>query len=262
MLNLKLERPLIFFDLETTGVSIQKDRIVEISVVKIMPDGTRDIKTRKVNPEMPIPPGASAVHGIYDDDVKDEPVFKQIARSLFNYMENCDIGGYNILKFDIPLLTNEYKRAGLDFSVEGRNIIDAFNIFCKMEPRTLSAAYEKYCGKELQNAHSAEADTLATFDVFCGQLEYYKDDMPQTLSEISEYFNKRDDSWIDGNGRFKWQGEEAMVGFGKHNGQLLKNVALENPGFLKWIINNDFPEDAKKVAREALNGTFPQKKSS
>ena len=260
MLGIELKRPLIFFDLETTGVSISKDRIVEISVVKVFPDGSKDIKTRKVNPEIPIPPGSSAVHGIYDDDVKDEPIFKQIAKSLFDYMKNCDLAGYNVLKFDIPLLINEYKRAGLKFSTQGRKVIDVFNIFCKMEPRTLSAAYEKFCGKTLEDAHSAEADTLATLDVFAGQLKHY-DSLGESVDEIAEMFSSRDDSFIDDNGRFKWQGEEAMVGFGKYNGQMLRDVALENPGFLKWIVNNDFPDDVKTIAKNALQGTFPKKES-
>ncbi|UDQ99529.1 exonuclease domain-containing protein [Lentisphaerota bacterium WC36G] len=258
-MNINLEKPLIFFDLETTGINIANDRIVEISIVKLLPDGSQEIKTRKINPEMPIPRGASEVHGIYDEDVKDEPTFKDIAKSLYNYMLGCDVAGYNVLKFDIPLLIKEFERANLSYSVSGVDVVDVFNIFCKKEPRTLTAAYKMYCNKDLEDAHSAEADTLATLEVFAGQLKYY-DDLPNSISEIAEFANKRDDKCIDNNGRFKWHGDDAMVAFGKHNGQLLKTVADQNPGFLRWIVNNDFPEDVKKIAKNALIGKFPVKK--
>ncbi len=256
MLDMKLEKPLIFFDLETTGINIANDRIVEISIVKLLPDGTQEIKTRKVNPQMPIPKGASEVHGIYDDDIKDEPTFEQIAKSLLGYMSDCDVAGYNVLKFDIPLLIKEFERADMKYSVDGVDVIDVFNIFCKKEPRTLTAAYKMYCKKDLEDAHSAEADTLATLEVFAGQLKYY-DDLPTTVADIAKYANKRDEKSIDNNGRFKWHGGEAMVSFGKHNGQLLKTVASENPGFLRWIIKNDFPEDVKAISKDALSGKFP-----
>ena len=258
MLDIKLEKPLIFFDLETTGINISNDRIVEISIVKLLPDGSKEIKTRKVNPQMPIPKGASEVHGIYDEDVKDEPTFEQIAKSLLNYMMGCDLAGYNVLKFDIPLLIKEFERAGLKYNTNDIDVVDVFNIFCKKEPRTLTAAYKLYCQKELENAHSAEADTLATVEVFAGQLSHY-DDLPQNVAEIAAFANKRDDKCIDNNGRFKWHGDEAMVAFGKHNGQLLRTVADENPGFLRWIIKNDFPEDVKNIAKDALVGKFPTK---
>ena len=162
MKELITKRPLVFFDLETTGTNIINDRIVEISIVKISPDGSREVKTRRLNPEMHIPEEASAVHGIYDKDVENEPTFRQISQSLYIYLEDCDLGGYNIVKFDVPVLVKEFSRAGLQFSLENRRIIDAYNLYCKMEPRTLSAAYKRFCGKSLEDAHSAEADTLAT----------------------------------------------------------------------------------------------------
>ena len=164
MMELFQERPIVFFDLEATGVNILNDRIVEISVVKIFPDGRREVKTRRINPEMHIPEEASGVDGIYDRDVENEPTFRAISRNFFIYLEDCDLGGYNITKFDIPMLTREFSRAGLSFTTANRRIIDAYNIFCRMEPRNLSAAYKFFCGKEMKDAHSAEADTLATVE--------------------------------------------------------------------------------------------------
>lgn len=168
MMELIKERPLVFFDLEATGVNILNDRIVEISVVKIFPDGRREVKTRRINPEMHIPEEASAIHGIYDKDVVNEPTFRAISKNFFIYLEDCDLGGYNITKFDIPMLTREFSRAGLTFTTANRRIIDAYNIFCRMEPRNLSAAYKFFCGKDMKDAHSAEADTLATVEIFEG----------------------------------------------------------------------------------------------
>lgn len=258
MLELKLERPLVFFDLETTGVNVARDRIVEISVVKIMPDGSRNTRTRRVNPEMPIPPEAAAIHGISDADVVNEPTFKNISRNLYLYLEGCDLGGYNILKFDIPVLINEFKRAGLDFVMNERRCIDAFNIFCKLFPRTLVGAYKFFCGKELADAHSAEADTLATVDVFMQQLKKYPE-LPRDLDELHEYCDNRDPDALDSTGKFKWSGDRLMINFGKNSGTALKDIAIDNPGFLKWIIKADFPDDAKKIASDALKGKFPEK---
>lgn len=257
-MKLKLERPLVFFDLETTGVNLAQDRIVEMSVVKLFPDGRREVKTRRMNPEMHIPEGASLVHGIYDKDVADEPTFKALSKNLFIYLSDCDLGGYNILKFDVPMLVNEFKRAGMDFSLDGRRLIDSFRIFCQKEQRTLGAAYRFYCGKELEGAHGAEADTLATLEVFVSQLERYGD-LPSDIEGLHLYCNQRDPSWIDGTGKFKWSGSDPVVGFGKNAGMYLRQVSLENPGFLQWMIKVDFPDDAKLIARDALAGKYPVK---
>ncbi len=258
MLNLKLDRPLVFFDLETTGTNIQTDRIVEISVIKISPSGEQVIKTRKINPEMHIPKESSDIHGITDEDVADAPVFKAISKNFYIYLEDCDLGGYNISRFDIPVLIKEFSRAGLQFSTENRRIVDAFNIFCKMAPRTLSGAYKFFCGKELENAHSAEADTLATMEVFAGQLEKYPE-LPKNVQGLHEFCDMSDPSWVDASGRFKWREDEVIVGFGKNSGALLKTIAVQNPGFLKWIINSDFQDDVKSIASNALKGEFPTK---
>ncbi len=257
-MKLKLDRPLVFFDLETTGINLMQDRIVELSVVKIFPDGHREVKTRRLNPGMHIPEEASAVHGIYDEDVAGEPSFEEIAPMLLNYFADSDLGGYNINKFDIPMLINEFKRVSMEFPLDGRRIIDSYIIFCRKEPRSLTAAYKFYCGKDIENAHSAEADTLATVEVFMGQLEKY-DDLPDNPQELHNLFNQRDPSWIDSTGKFKWNGKEPVVGFGKNTGLLLRQIAVENPSFLQWMIRADFPDDAKQIARDAIGGKFPRK---
>ncbi len=260
MLDLKLDRPLIFYDLETTGTNKLTDRIVEISVIKVMPDGRQIPNTRKVNPEMPIPLEASEIHGIYDDDVKDEPTFKEIADKVFNFFEGCDLAGFNIVGFDNDVLTNEFKRVGIEFTAKGRKVLDSFKIFQKMEPRSLTAAYKYYCGKELVNAHSAAADTQATLEVFVGQMKMYNDEqLSHEVDALHEFCNAVDPTWVDSTGKFKWSGGEVVVNFGKNRGTLLKTVAIENPGFLKWMVKQDFEEDAKAVASDALAGTFPQK---
>jgi DNA polymerase-3 subunit epsilon len=260
MLDLKLERPLIIFDLETTGTVIARDRIVEISVVKILPDGARSVKTRRLNPEMPIPAQATEIHGISDADVVNEPTFKSVSKNLLSLFEGCDLGGYNALKFDVPILINEFNRAGLEFSIEGRRIIDAYSIFCKLYPRTLSGAYKFFCGKDLEGAHGAEADTLATVEIFEAQLARHPE-LPRSLDQLHQFSDNSNPDSVDSSGRFKWSGDEVIVCFGKNSGTTLKKLAVDDPGFLKWIIRVDFPEDVKDIARSALIGKFPVKKS-
>jgi DNA polymerase-3 subunit epsilon len=255
---LQLERPIIFFDLETTGTNVVRDRIVEISVVKVFPDGRRETNTRLINPEMPIPEGAAAIHGITDADVAEQPVFSVIAANLLRYFDGCDIGGYNIIKFDIPLLTNEFNRVGLEFSMAGRKVVDAYNIFCKLFPRTLGDAYRLFCGKELEDAHSAEADTLATLDVVLGQIAKHPE-IGATVGELHKFSENSNPDNIDSQGRFRWSGTDVIVSFGKYSGRLLREVAMNEPGFLRWIIRSDFPDDVKKIATDALAGIFPRK---
>ena len=270
MMELIKERPLVFFDLEATGVNILNDRIVEISVVKIFPDGRREVKTRRINPEMHIPEEASAIHGIYDKDVVNEPTFRAISKNFFIYLEDCDLGGYNITKFDIPMLTREFSRAGLTFTTANRRIIDAYNIFCRMEPRNLSAAYKFFCGKDMKDAHSAEADTLATVEIFEGEIkrysqmarEDYPEDIekwPETLDEFHTFCNQRMIDSIGPDGRFKWKNGEAVVAFGKNAGTSLRRIAIDNPDFLRWILRSDFSVEVKNIASDALKGIFPEK---
>lgn len=264
------ERPIVFFDLETTGVNIMTDRIIEISVVKIFPDGTREVKTRLVNPEMHIPEESTKIHGITDEDVKDAPTFKAISKNFYIYLEDCDLGGYNIIKFDIPMLVKEFSRAGLRFSTEGRRIADAYNIFCRMEPRNLSAAYRFFCGKKMEDAHSAEADTLATVAVFEAQMKKYTamdpssfpediTEFPTDLDGVHAFCNQFSADNIDPDGRFKWRNGEAVICFGKNTGLSIKKVAIENPEFFRWILKADFSREVKDIAANALRGIFPQK---
>lgn len=256
--NFNLTKPIIFFDLETTGINFQNDRIVEICVAKISPGGEMEVKTKKINPERHIPLESSEIHGIYDEDVKDAPTFKSLSSSFILYLEGCDLAGYNIKRFDIPLLTEEFKRAGLDFDTTGRNLIDMQTIYHKREPRTLSAAYKYFCKEELVNAHSAEADVIASIDVLKGQFEMYTD-LPTNMEELNEYCNQKEPSWIDGTGKFRWREGEAIVSFSKHSGTTIKDLAEREPGFFKWMIKASFQKDAVEIAKNALIGKFPQK---
>ncbi len=255
---MNLDKPLVFFDLETTGVDVKKDRIVELSVIKVMPDGTKETKTKIINPGIPIPKESSDIHGITDDKVKDEPTFEKYAKSLNQFLEGCDLGGYNIVQFDVPLLKNEFARVGINFSLENRRFIDSFKIFCEKFPRTLTGAYRYYCEKELgEDAHGAEADTLASLEVFEKQMEQYEE--LNDFDEIHKLSTKRNEKWIDETGKFHWSGNTAIMGFGKHRGKELKVIAMQEPGFLKWVMKNDFPDDAKQIASDALQGVIPQK---
>ena len=247
-MNLNLKRPIVFFDLETTGIDLRRDRIVEISLVKISPNGDQELKTRRINPEMPIPPEATAIHGITDDDVKDCPRFKEIAKSLAQYIEGCDLGGYNSNKFDIPMLVEEFLRADVDVDLKKRKFIDVQNIFHKMEQRTLIAAYKFYCGKDLENAHSAEADIMATYEVLQAQLDRY----PELQNDVDFLagFSERGKS-ADYAGRIIYndKGQEVFA-FGKHKGRVVEEVFREEPSYYAWMMNGDFPRYTKKVITE------------
>ena len=258
-MDLVLERPLVFFDIESTGTNPYRDRIVEIAVIKVMPDGSRQEVVRRINPSMPIPAGASAVHGIYDDDVKDAPTFDVVAQNLYNYLENCDLAGYNIVKFDVPMLQEEFKRCGLTLSMQNRKLIDVFNIFCRLYPRNLTAAYKFFCGGDLEDAHSALADTDATVAVLLGQLAKHPE-LPRETSGLAEFSAARDADFIDSEGRLKFSGDEAVINFGKNSGRRLKDLAVEDPGFLRWMLRSDFSEDVKAVIQKALQGEFPTRK--
>jgi len=249
-------KPLAVFDLETTGTYVRSDRIVELAILRIDPDGTATYKLRRVNPEMPIPPDATAVHGISDADVAAEPTFRRLAKSLAAFLEDCDLVGYNLRRFDVPLLQEEFARAGVKFELAGRSIIDACTIFKTNERRNLAAAYDFYCGKDLEGAHSAGADTLATTEILLQQMERYSD-LPRTAAELHEYC--RDPSWVDEDGKFKWRGGEAVFSFGKHAGEPLREVAETAPGYLDWMIEADFPEETLAILRGAKEGSFPER---
>jgi DNA polymerase-3 subunit epsilon len=246
--ELHLTTPIVFFDLETTGTSISKDRIVEISLLKIYPDGRVEQRTARVNPGMPIPPKASAIHGITDEDVKDSPSFKEIARELTRFLEGCDLAGYNSNRFDIPLLVEELLRAGMDFDARKRRFVDVQTIFHKMEQRTLSAAYRFYCGKELDNAHSAAADTKATYEVLKAQLDRYEN-LENDITSLSKFSAQGE--IIDFAGLVSYNDKrEEIFNFGKYKGIPVVQVFKDDPGYFSWILNGDFPLYSKKILTE------------
>ncbi len=256
-MELNLKRSIAFFDLETTGINVATDRIIEISIVKVSPKGDEEWYTRRVNPEMPISPSASEVHGIKDEDVKDEPTFSDIARDLAIFLEGCDLAGYNAIKFDIPVLAEEFLRAEVDFDLRKRKYVDVQVIFHKMEQRTLSAAYKFYCDKSLENAHSAEADTAATYEILKAQLDRY-DNLVNDIEKLSEFssYNKHAD--LAGRIVFNKEGEE-IFNFGKHKGKLVETVLKEEPGYFAWMMKGDFPLYTKKILTEIRLRSFNQK---
>jgi DNA polymerase-3 subunit epsilon len=244
-MKLNLKNPLVFFDLETTGINIVSDRIVEISYLKVFPNGDEESKTRRINPEMPIPPESTAIHGITDEDVKDSPTFKSIAKSLATQIEGCDLAGYNSNRFDIPLLAEEFLRAGVDIDMMKRKFVDVQTIFHKKEQRTLSAALKFYCDKELENAHTAEADTKATYDILQAQLDRYPDLKNDIafLADFSAYGNN-----VDFSGKVVYNDKkQEMINFGKYKGRLVEDIFREDPGYYGWIMQGDFPLHTKKV---------------
>ena len=245
-MKLKLERPIVFFDLETTGVDIAKDRIVEICLIRVEPNGNRESKSLRINPEVHIPETSSAVHGIYDQDVKDCPTFKQVAEDLKNIFEGCDLAGFNSNKFDIPLLAEEFIRAGVMIDLNTPLRVDVQNIYHKLEQRTLIAAYKFYCGKDLTNAHSALADTQATLEVLEAQLDHYPDELQNDISFLAEY--SRRDNFVDFAGRFVYNDEgEVCINFGKHKGRLVKDVLRLEPSYYNWMMQSDFTQNTKQV---------------
>lgn len=244
-MEINIKNPLVFIDLETTGINVVSDRIVEISALKILPNGNRDLKTRRVNPTIPIPAEATAVHGISNDDVKNEPTFKEIAKSLAQFMEGCDLAGFNSNKFDFPLLAEEFLRAEVDFDFRKRKFIDVQTIFHKMEKRTLEAAYKFYCDKDLVGAHSAEADTIATYEVLKAQLDRYPD-LQNDVEFLAEYSTHKQN--VDFAGRVVYDDNGVEVfNFGKHKGKPVEDVFGKEPSYYSWMMNGDFPLYTKKV---------------
>ena len=244
-MNLKLHKPLCTFDLETTGINVGKDRIVEICILKVNPDASRESKTWLVNPEMPIPPATTEIHGISDEDVKDAPTFAEIAPKIMEMIAGSDLAGFNSNRFDVPLLAEELLRAGIDFDLSKHRLVDAQTIYHKKEPRNLGAAYRFYCEKELVNAHSAEADVLATFEVLDAQVGHY-DDLPKDIAGLSEFSYHNIFADLAGFIGYAEDGEE-MFTFGKYKGQKVIDVFKKDLGYYGWIQNADFPLYTKKV---------------
>jgi DNA polymerase III subunit epsilon len=253
---LQLNKPLAFIDLETTGINLASDRIVEIAIVKITTDGKQTVKRKLVNPEMPIPKASSDVHGITDDMVKDAPTFKVIANEIKQFIENCDLAGYNSNRFDIPLLAEEFLRSGLDFDVRGRKLLDVQRIFHMMEQRTLGAAYKFYCNKSLEDAHSAEVDATATWEVLQAQLEKYPQ-LGTTIDTITKFTG--DEEVVDFARRFIFENGVEVFNFGKHKGRAVVDVLKAEPQYYDWMMKGDFPLHTKQKLTEILNRTLLKK---
>ncbi|RLD92870.1 MAG: 3'-5' exonuclease [Bacteroidetes bacterium] len=244
-MRLKLKNPIIFFDLETTGINIASDRIVEISYLKVDLNGNESTKTLRLNPEMPIPEKVVAIHGISNEDVKDAPTFNEVAKSIARDFEGCDLGGYNSVRFDIPLLAEEFLRSGVDIDLKRRKFVDVQVIFMKMEPRTLSAAYKFFANKELENAHSAEADTRATYEVLQAQLDRYSN-LENDIGKLAEFSAHNRN--VDFAGRIIYNEDDVEVfNFGKYKGTPVSEVLDRDPGYYGWMMRGDFPLYTKKV---------------
>jgi len=244
-MKLNLKNPIVFFDLETTGINIAADRIVEIAYLKVDLNGNESSKSMRINPEMPIPENVTAIHGISNEDVKDAPTFNEVARSLAKEIEGCDLAGYNSVRFDIPLLAEEFLRAGVDIDLSRRKFVDVQVIFMKMEPRTLTAAYKFFAGKELTDAHSAEADTLATYEVLQAQLDRYPN-LENDIGKLAEFSAHNRN--VDFAGRIVYNEEDVEVfNFGKYKGKPVREVLKNDPGYFGWMMNGDFPLYTKKV---------------
>ena len=244
-MELKLSKPICFFDLETTGIDITKDRIVEISILKVYPNGNKESKTWLVNPTIPIPKAASDVHGITDERVAGEPTFKELAKQIHNMIKDSDLAGYNSDRFDIPLLAEEMLRAEVDFDLGNRVSVDVQTIFHKMEQRTLSAAYKFYCGKDLIDAHTASADTNATYEILKAQLDRY-DNLENNIKKLSEFTYRKQIAAFAGFIGYNDKGEEIFT-FGKHKGKRVEDIFDEEPGYFGWLLGADFPLYTKKI---------------
>lgn len=256
-MELKLKRPIVFLDLETTGLNVSSDRIVEISFLKISPNGKEQWMNARVNPEMPIPPKVTAIHGISDADVADAPTFREISKNLAAFLEGCDLAGYNAIKFDIPVLAEEFLRTNNDFNFRKRRYVDVQVIFHKKEQRTLAAAYQFYCKKELKNAHSADADTLATYEVLKSQLERYAD-LENDIEKLADFSSFNNNADFAGRIIMDENGVE-IFNFGKHKGKPVEAVFQEEPSYYAWMMNGDFPLYTKKVLTEIKLRAFGSK---
>lgn len=252
----QLDRPLAVFDIESTGTTPRADRIIDLVIVKLMPDGTRKTYRYLVHPDMPIPPETTEIHGIRDEDVAGCPKFSQVAQEVYDVLEGCDLAGFNSIRFDIPMLIEEFHRADITFDIEQRRLIDAQRVYHQREPRSLTAALAFYCDEMHLGAHGAEADVLATIRVLEGQFERYTD-LPRDMAELHEYCNPRDKNWVDASGRLKWANGEVVLNFGKRKGTSLRYMMANEPSFVKWILRSDFPRDVKQIIEDAREGTWP-----
>jgi DNA polymerase-3 subunit epsilon len=253
---LQLKKPIAFIDLETTGINLGTDRVVEIAIVKILSDGSRSVKRKIINPEMPIPKASTDVHGITDEMVKDAPAFKQVAQELKQMLDGCDLAGYNSNRFDIPLLMEEFLRVDVDFDMKNRKLLDVQNIFHKMEPRTLGAAYKFYCNKNLDGAHGAEVDATATHKILEAQLERYPE-LGTTVDSILKLIGE--DQIVDFARRFILENGIEVFNFGKHKGRPVADVLKAEPQYYDWMMKGDFPKHTKQKLTEIFTRTMLKK---
>lgn len=252
-MDLNLQKPIVFFDLEATGLNVTKDRIVEIGIIKINADGSEEKLVQLINPEITIPQEVVEIHGITNEKVSKEPTFKTFAPTLVEFIGNADLAGYNSNKFDIPLLLEEFVRAEIDFSMEDRSCVDVQNIFHKMEKRTLEAAYQFYCQKSIENAHSAEADIIATYEVLKAQLDRYSD-LKNDISFLADFSQNSKNKVADFSGRLAYNNKgELIYNFGKHQNKTVAAILKKEPGYHSWMLNNDFPHYTKKVLKKEID---------
>ena len=255
-LPLKLTRPLATFDIESTGTSPRADRIIDLAIIVLSPEGDLTSHVFRVNPGIPIPAEASAIHGICDADVADAPPFSQIASQVAEVLEGCDLAGFNHIRFDVPMLIEEFTRAGIPLDIEGKCMIDAQRIFHRREPRDLTAALAFFCDDEHADAHGAEADAMATLRVLEGQFRKYPD-LPRDPDELDRYCSPIDPSWVERTGRLRWVSGEITINFGKKKGTPLRDLVLSDRGFLKWILKSDFSQEVRQIVADAMDGKWP-----
>lgn len=253
---LKLDRPLVVFDLEATGLNKRMDRIVSIALVRYEPGKEPESRYYLINPTIPIPAESTKLHTITDEDVAEAPTFAEMAGVIERDFDGADLAGYNLLGFDIPLLCEEFARAGHPFDLKGRRVLDAQRIFFKREPRNLEAALKKYCNEEHTDAHNAMGDVIATVKVLAGQFRMY-DDLPTDMDSLDHEFNQHDPTSVDRSGRLKWVDGQVTLNFGKFQGRRLRDVIAQDPGVINWLLRSDFPEDTKRIVRDAQMGRYP-----
>jgi len=246
---LELKKSIAFFDIEATGLNIVKDRIVELCILKLNPDHSKEVKTWLVNPEVPISEEASKIHGYKNEDLTDKPTFKDVSNDVIEFIGNADLGGFNILRYDLPLIMEEFLRVGANFDFTKRKLIDVQKIFHTLEKRTLEAAYKFYCSKDLKNAHSAEADTLATEEILNAQVERYEQ-LGNTIEELNNFLGDPANQFVDLAGRIVYKGDVPVFNFGKYRGKPVKQVFAKDPSYYSWMMNGDFPQYTKKKLTE------------
>lgn len=256
MFPVKLDRPLIIFDIESTGISPRADRIIELAAIRINTDGSETRGYWLLNPGIPIPEETTAIHGITDEAVREQPLFKDVACEILDFFKNADLGGFNAGRFDVPMLDEEFRRVELAFDPNSRRLLDAQRIFHTREPRDLSAALRFYCGREHTDAHGAEADVKATLDVLKGQFARYGD-LPREMAALDKLLNPIDPFNVDRAGRLRWIDGEVTINFGRKKGEKLRDLIRDEPSFVKWMIRSDFPQDTRQICEEALKGRYP-----